>query len=319
MNIENNKYLFYICAGLTATGSEGYNHSDMDVLKLVNNIREAEFPDNLKIWFALARTGQIAVNPYWPRGSSLAAACFFVNDRYEFDINSFFSFLESVGGISDPIGIADFKKWIGELPNILRKMDALHSTPFLWKEYCDIVTMRLPEWCDMVEKAVKTVKIFFEGDGPEIIFNPNLLTHYSTDFVRIGNRIITISPDPDMESMLHETMHTAVAASRKEITDFAAKNCLSKFADRFKMIEFGYMEDDSVESIAHVIEECFVRALAVTLSGGTDERLRTHAEYGCESVPFIASCVREINPTNSTLNMFIQEVLTRMRLISCFS
>jgi hypothetical protein len=60
---------------------------------------------------------------------------------------------------------------------------------------------------------------------------------------------------------------------------FAEKHGLSKFANREKMIEFGYMEDDSAASITHVIEECFVRAVAVVLAEKGNERLQLHTEY----------------------------------------
>jgi len=79
------------------------------------------------------------------------------------------------------------------------------------------------------------------------------------------------------------------------------------------MMEYGYMEDESAASYAHVIEECFVRALSVVLAGGNDERLRFHAEYGCIAVPFIASRIININPSAATLDEFISGMLEEMR------
>lgn len=313
MSIENNKFLFYVCVGLTASGSDGYDHNDADIVSLVKQIHNANFSNNIKSWFSRARTGQIEVNPYWPRGSMLATACFFTDDEYKFNIDSFNAFIGSTGSISDPIGIEDFKCWISELPNILREMDSNPATALLWKEYCRIVGMRSLEWNDMTEKAVNASKIFFGDDAPEMVFNPNLFTPYCADFVRIGNRIITISYTPDAETMLHETMHTAVAKYRVKISNYAETHGLGNFADKNKMIEFGYMEDESAASAAHVIEECFVRAIAVTLSGKNDERLRFHAEYGCNSVPFIASYVKHMKLSFANLGEFIQDVLNKMK------
>jgi hypothetical protein len=297
MNIENNKYLFLANAGLTALGRNDYDHADVEVSNLVKMIHAAGFPNDALTWFALARTGQVSVNPYWPRGSCLSSACFFVDHAFRFDRDSFFAFLGSTGVLSDPIGIEDFNDWISKLPVFLRLMDEHLATPALWNEYCRIVNSRSCEWNAMIEKAAYAVRAFFNDDAPEMLFSPNLFTPYNADFVRIGNRIVTISSVPDIETMLHETMHTAIAKYRLEIMRYAKTYGLSAFANKEKMLEFGYMEDESVASIAHVIEECLVRALSVVLSGGSEERLRFHAQYGCDSVPFIASCVRVINPT----------------------
>lgn len=310
MNIENNKHLFSACVGLTASGSDGYDHRDTDIAKLAHQIYAAQFSDALKAWFARARTGQVKVNPYWPRGSYLGAACFFVDDAYHFDVNLYFAFIESAGGISDPIDEDDFRSWILELPDALRAIDTHSAMSALWHEYCHIIDTRSAAWREMVDKAVQAARTFFGDAVPDMVFNPNLFTPYSADFVRMGHRVVTISSVPDAETMLHETMHTAVAQHRDIITAFAETHGLGNFADREKMIEFGYMEDDSATSVAHVIEECFVRALAVVLSGGSDERLQFHAEYGCGSVPFIASRTRRVEPSISTLRELIVDVLS---------
>jgi len=312
MNIVNNKFLFYVSIGLTASGSDGYDHNDADISALVKQIHAAKFSDEIKFWFSRARTGQVEVNPYWPRGSALAVACFFIDETYIFKSDLFFDFIENTG-VNDPIGAEDFKEWITELPDILREIDTKPVTALLWNEYCRIVDNRSPEWHDMIKKAVNAVEIFFGNNAPEIAFNPNLFTPYSADFVRIGNRIITISYTPDAETMLHETIHTAVAKYRDKITAYAEAQGLGNFADKNKMMEFGYMENESADSAAHVIEECFVRAIAVTLSGGNDERLRFHAEYGCNSVPFIASYIRRIKLSYANLGELIHDVLDKMK------
>ncbi len=215
--------------------------------------------------------------------------------------------------MSDPIGIDDFKDWILGLPDILRNLDDHPATTALWREYCRIVHRRSPQWQGMIEKAVNAAKLFFGDDAPEMVFNPNLFTPYSADFVRMGNRIVTISSAPDAETMLHETMHTAIAKYRDKLISFAEVFGLGTFADKDKMMQFGYMEDESAESAANVIEECCVRALAVTLSGGSDERLQFHAEYGCTSVPFIASRIRRMKPSYTSLNEFIRNILDEMK------
>ncbi len=313
MTIENNKRLFLACVGLTASGSEGYDHADGEIAELVEKLRAAGFADDTKTWFGRARTGQVAVNPYWPRGSCLAAACFFMDSAFAFDSAAFFAFLESAGVPPDPVGPENFREWISGAPVSLRLLDAHPAVPALWEEYRRIVNRRAPRWRAAMEKAVSAAQGFFGGEAPEMVFSPNLFTPYSADFVRLENRIVTIASAPDPETMLHETMHTAVARHRGEITAFTKKHGLAAFANRENMMELGYMADDTPASAAHVVEECFVRAFSVVLSGGSDERLQSHARYGCDSVPFIAARIRETSPTYQNLGNFIENVLDEMK------
>jgi hypothetical protein len=165
----------------------------------------------------------------------------------------------------------------------------------------------------MVEKAFTAAQRFFGHDAPEMVFSPNLFSEFSADFVRIGNRIVTISSVPDAETMLHETMHTAIAKHRGEMMAFAETYGLASFANREKMMEYGYMTDDSAASAAHVMEECFVRAFSVVFSGGSEERLQFHGRYGCDAVPKIAALIRQIHPDDQSLGSFIKDVLSEMK------
>jgi hypothetical protein len=308
MNIENNKQLFLAGIGLVASGSNGHDPSDAEVLHLVSMVRSAAFPNVVTDWFACARTGQVTVNPYWPRGSFLAAACFFINDAFHFDRKAFFAFLESTGSLSDPIGIDDFMAWVSEAPAYLRLLHDHPLIPAIWDEYCQIIDKRSHKWRAMIDDAVGAANSFISSAEMEMVFNPNLFQPYSADFVRIGNRIVTISSTPDAETMLHETMHTVIARHREKILAFAVEHGLASFANRDTMMELGYMEDESATSIAHVIEECFVRALSVVLSGGSEERLQFHARYGCDSVPFIAQSIRREKTTSASLERLITVV-----------
>jgi len=231
-------------------------------------------------------------------------------DSGQLDIDAFFSFLDDAA-FSDPIGIDDFRAWISDLPKVLLHMDTVPVIQSLWDEYLQIIDVRMPKWACVIDQEIDAAQGFFGENAPEMSFAPNLFAAYSTDFVRIGNRITTIAADPDVESMLHETLHTVVAAYRDKIMDFSEKYGLAGFADRDKIMEFGYMEDDSAASITHVIEECFVRAVSVVLAAKSDERLRVHAAYGCDSVPFIASQFKDMRPTISEFGSFVNTVLAK--------
>ena len=306
MSIENNRLLFLACAGLVASGSDGHDHADAEVCSIVEMIRAAGLPCHIAAWFARARTGQVAVNPYWPRGSCLAAACFFVDNQYRFDGDGYFAFLESTGAIDDPIGAADFRAWIAETAAHLRLVAEHPAIPSIWAEYGRAVERRAAGWVDMIARANDAARDFFGEDAPEMVFSPNLFTPYSADFVTIGRRIITIASAPDPETMLHETLHPAVTKHRPAILAFAQSHGLGGLADGAMMRQFGYMQHDSPTSAAHVIEECFVRALAAALSGGDGQR---HGQYGWDGVPLIAARIRALAPSHEGLGSFVADIL----------
>ena len=308
MNVENNRSLFYVAAGLVSSGADAYDHNDAEISALVKQICELALSENMQSWFARARTGQVEVNPYWPRGSAIATACFFVENGH-FDVDACFSFFDSAGAMADPIGADDFRAWISDLPKVLSYFETLPVIRPLWEEYSRIAGNRMSAWELMIDRAVKKAHEFFGENVPEMTFAPNLFAAYSTDFVHVGNKIITIASEPDVESMLHEVLHTVVAVYRAQIAAFAGQHGLCGFANCYKMIEFGYMVDDSAASVARAIEECIVRAVSVVLANKNDERLQSHVEYGFDGVPFIAEQFKIIRPTHEGFAGFIDAVL----------
>lgn len=314
MRIENSRYLFLACAGMIASGNDGYDHTDAEISNLASRINSAGFPEEVKAWFSQARTGQVAVNPYWPRGSALAMACPFVGDNYQFERDGFLSFWQGVGS-PDPMGLDRFKDWISHFGTYLQLLGEHPAAPAFWSEYAHIVAMRSGQWSSAVRETDSAAQAFFGAEAPELVFWPNLFFPCIADFVRIGNRITVIACEPDAETMLHEALHTAVARCRREITDFASRYGVSAFADQGKMLELGYMADRSAASAAHAIEETFVRALSTVLSGGGEERLRFHASCGFTVVPEIGRQVRQMEPVLETLGQLVQYVLAER----CFS
>ena len=241
MNVYKNRNLFFMLAGLISSGANAYDHNDTEVAALSERIVNLDISKNTRTWFSRARTGQVEVNPYWPRGSALSAACFFV-EKGVFDIDSFLSFFESTA-ISDPIGMDDFRLWISELPKVLLYMETQSDIQSLRDEYNSIIDNRMSKWISVIDEANKTAQRFYGDHAPEMSFSPNLFSAYSTDFVRIGNRIITIAAEPDVESMLHETLHTIVAAYRYRILTYSEKHGLLGFDNRDRLSRRDYRLD----------------------------------------------------------------------------
>ena len=80
-----NPQLFLVSLGLTADGGTVADFTDSEATKLAESIKALRLSRNIREWFSHARTGQVKVNPYWPRGSTLAAACFFINEEGRLD------------------------------------------------------------------------------------------------------------------------------------------------------------------------------------------------------------------------------------------
>jgi hypothetical protein len=87
-----------------------------------------------------------------------------------------------------------------------------------------------------------------------------------------------------------------------------------EFIKREPLYHQHYMADTSAASKAHVLEECFVRALSVALSGCESARIAFHRDCGFLLTPYLAERFGEIemNHVNvlqvvkSTLNAYSQ-------------
>ncbi|MDR0897478.1 MAG: hypothetical protein LBN04_06435 [Oscillospiraceae bacterium] len=289
--ITNKIELFFINIGLIHAGANYHNPADAPICGLVESIRALDLPAATKNWFCLARTGQVAVNPFYPRGSDLAAACFFLRDG-RLNETAYYAFLKACGS-QDPIGEGDFREWMSRFAEILSGMFALPSAMALWHEYESIIADRSDAWCSMIASAQNKIHACYGDAAPELLFCPNLFNQYLADYVRLDNQIIVIAIEPNGESMLHEALHPLFAAYRDRFLAYADKQPIAPFADEAAMLETGYMADASAAAKAHVLEECFVRALSVVLSGGGSERVDFHQRCGFRGVAHLAERFRD--------------------------
>jgi len=312
MRIKNNPKIFYLACGLLAVGDTRYDHADAEVAALAGKICEASqdaaLDENILAWFGASKTEQVEVNPYWPRGHAMLAATLFINDDADFNIDQFMEFTNNINMI-DPIGKENFRNWISRLPEVLEYIE--DNFRVFWKEYCKIIFDRTAGWAPAIEASRRPLRDFFGRDSiPNMVLAPNLFASpFSADFVRLDDTIIVIACKPDVESILHEALHAEVAKCRGSITTFGEEHGVASFADAEKMQELGYMIDDEAASIAHVIEECFVRALSSILAYGNEGRLQIHVDCGFTGLPTIAKHFEKHRPTNESLGDFIDIVL----------
>ncbi|MDR0897309.1 MAG: hypothetical protein LBN04_05575, partial [Oscillospiraceae bacterium] len=227
--IINKIELFFINIGLIHAGANYHNPADAPIHELVESIRALDLPAATKNWFCSARTGQVAVNPFYPRGSNLAAACFFLQDG-KLNETAYYAFLK-VCGSQDPIGEGAFRAWMSRFVEILSGMYAMPGAMALWHAYEAIVAERSDAWRSMIASAQSKIHACYGDAAPELLFCPNLFNQYLADFVRPDNQIIVIAAEPNGESMLHEALHPLFAACRGWFMAYADKQPIARYAD----------------------------------------------------------------------------------------
>ena len=311
MRIKNNPKIFYMACGLIAEGDRRYDKNDAEIAALADKVRKIPMDDDILQWFNLAKTGQVDINPYWPRGHAMLIATLFVEEDGTFNIDQFLQFLHDIKA-KDPVGEYQFRIWIAHMPKILTYVEGKFRA--LWKEYCEIIFARMPLWMPEIEASRIPLKEFFGASVPKLVLTPNLFASpFAADFVRREeNTVIVIACKPDVESMLHEALHTEIVKCRDKFKAFGESNGLTGFANLKKMKKLGYMQKDNPTYIAHVIEECFVRALSIILAGGGESRLKMHVGYGFTGLPAIAKFYDNYRPTVENLGDFVDAVLKVM-------
>ena len=307
MDMDYNSKLFAMAAGLVASGYDLYDAANADgILDLARDVGQITLDEHIYRWFKAAKTGQVAVNPYWPRGHVAIMATYFCKDE-AIDLAGFMEFYDKLG-IADPVGRDGFCDWLAQLPQVLAYMQGKMER-FLAR-YWALVGSCMPRWLPMLEQSRKAAADFFGDNAPQLIFAPNLLfSPYATDFVRVGGKIVVIATAPDAESVLHEALHDAVGLHRDKIIAFAEKHGLGGLVEFDKMMALGYMHDDSAASCARAIEECIVRAVSVMLARGGKERLKAHAADGFVGVLRTGDLFGQIRPSVRGLGGFIAELL----------
>jgi len=138
ISIRVNEYLFMSYVGLVASSYELSDKNDTEIMRLVDDIRNTSFKDSAVEYFKKARSTNV-INPYWPYGSDISAACFFIKD-YKFNtFDDYVAFIKSCG-----FGGHEgwFWDWIKELPDVLRQIKENPGYSRLWKskqekaQYC---------------------------------------------------------------------------------------------------------------------------------------------------------------------------------------
>ncbi len=321
-NIELNVGLFATYVGLTISRYDLADKNDKDIAELCNRIMNIDWPQNVVDYIAYARTNQNEVNPYWPRGSILSSACFFIStkdkSRYE-TFNDFMQFERSVGNVSQGEFDDEVISWLKKLPSYIDSIIRNHAFDELWNNYQRIINTRTTNYTEVLEKAEKAINNFYadpQSISPNIVFSPNLLqSPYIADFVTKRNTIIIIKTTPDFLSLFHEFLHSVIKPLRDCFKEYARRYDFKRMADVAKLLFYGYMWNESEESMANALEESFVRGLSIAMTAQLSnfkqvaDYIRRDVDTGFKLVPIIAQYAKHHMPNSNNISNFITSVL----------
>lgn len=318
--METNKDLFAAYIGLTASGYDLAEKSDKALQELIEEIQNADYPAGVIDYFAQARTNRYEINPYWPRGSVISSACFFI-DNGVLSADEYERFLKSCNNMDVT---AELMEWIKRLPYVVRLIrEAVNFSP-LWAANLKIIDDKSSVFLEARIKTMKALRVL-HGNGEiktAVVFAPNLLqAPQITDFAKRKNKLTVIAVFPDVASVLHEYLHPVISGHGGIILQKCEEYGFDGMYDDGKMQKTGYLINDTVDAKMRVVEESFVRGISLYLarevSGGGEGAAGRNAggaaKRSCEDGFFLVPKVYEraclYRPTIQNLCFFIGDTL----------
>lgn len=254
MAIEINRDLFAAWAGLIIGGYDMYDHTDREILELSHLTQQYLYDPVTEACFASARTGQIELNPWFPRASNLSVYALF---RHR-SIEAYYDFLESCGDTEHKSPA--FRRWIMDTDKQIDMLLCHAGFPELYARYSELVMERFP----YIEQEIQRVKELLIQNGFDqcvnISFAVNLLqSPFLADYAVIDNTLYIIAPRFDQRTAIHESIHLVAKKKRKEFMDLLRSNSIEALVNVEEMRAMGFLPDMSIESQLHALEEQYVR------------------------------------------------------------
>jgi len=263
MNI--NKHLFAAYCGMIKSGYDLMDLSDEIVQKVYEWILTADFEKNVCEYFLFAKTNTISVNPYYPRGSDLSAACFFHGGS----MDKYIEFLQMCE--SQEANNPEFIKWISKLPSVLEQIENSRTFDGIYQFYCNGVEKRFSDIQKQIEEIETVLKSKPFRTDISVVFAPNLLqAKFLADYALVEDTLYIISGNFWSCAIIHEYLHIALKPIRSMLFDIIHNDGIDKYVDVKCMHELGYLHGNTVEAKAHALDECFVRAICGVIDKSLD-------------------------------------------------
>jgi len=298
MKLNINKHLFAAYCGMIKSGYDLMDLSDEIVANVCNWIAGTNFDEETLKYFRFAKTNTVPVNPYYPRGSDLSAACFF----QEKSLDKYVEFLRLCE--SPEADNPQFVQWVSQLPHVLARIENCGAFEDIYLYYRDSLVERfrdVPKQMADIEEIL-TEKPFCVR--PSVVFAPNLLqSKFLADYALVEDTLYVISGIFRNSAVIHEYLHLALKPVRGMLFDIVQRHEIERYVDVKCMLELGYLRGESIEDKAHTLDECLVRALCGVIDKTLDlnEYCQENVRSGFHSVP------QMIN--NITGNLWIDDSL----------
>lgn len=312
MKFDVNKNLFFAYVGLTASGYDMADKQNEEIQGLVKEICSLNYSVMLLEYFASARTNQFEVNPYWPKGSVISAACFFITDDTLL-VDEFKQFLLDCNNMEVTTELID---WIKRLPDMIYELKQSPNLNRLWVKYKEIINTKNNSFLNAQDNISKAMYMLHGTTEvkEDIVFAPNLLQLPTYgDFVKRSGTLTVISTFPNISTMLHEYLHPIISEHSDIIRLKCNEHGYDNLYDTEKMKETGYLINDSTDAKIHVVEECFVRGLSLFLThkvtGISDDWVEWNQNNGFLLVQHVYDRACKNCPTINELKVFISETL----------
>jgi hypothetical protein len=259
MRVEINRNLFAAYCGLTISGYDMANCSDVNILRLVEAIRSVVFSEKIREYFSHAKTNQISVNPYFPRGNALSAACFFVDAQ----LDSLLDFITSTGVMKLDEA---FIQWISQLPEMLNVITENDGFLPLWEKNNQIISTKMLEYNEIIDRVFSSLNSYGYITDVDVIYSPNILqSPFLADYVSKDGKLYIISSECRENALLHEYLHLSLKEMIPQLEMLVTEYGIEAFIDASRIRAMGYMIDDSIESKCHALEDCIVRGLSAVM------------------------------------------------------
>ncbi len=305
MSLIINKHLFAAYCGLISSGYSLTDLSDNDIRALYDRVQKIGFDSKISDYFSFAKTNTVDVNPYYPRGSDLSAACFFLEN----DISEYIAFLRFCH--SPSANDEEFIKWIRNLKEPLEIIENHAEFDLLFATYKELVNNRFSDISSQLYGFQNKIKRFNDRNV-QFVFVPNLLqSKYLADFVFKDNTLYIISTSFSQTAAAHEYFHILLNGKRGLLEKLIKRINIDDFINTDTMIKFGYMYDDSLNSKINAMEDCIIRAMcaAVIEDKDVESYCKTNIECGFVGVPAMIEKINEMSFTR----LHIDDVISKMR------
>jgi hypothetical protein len=269
--------------GLIASGYDLYSKTDPCIPQLANEIIDQfKGEERIKNYFARARSNQVQVNPYWPKGSGIMAASLFVSEDYSsFDLDHYSQF-ERESNSSALWNNRDYLNWVLGLKEMLRDIRDFPTTSAILKTIAAIIKRRRATIYKQLTDAKQIISEFINDsfDPGNMVFIPNVLqAPESTDYVRKENTLYVLAVSPDHSSLIHELLHSCLLPHRDQIQSLVQLNGIQQCFEPQKLRELGYSWDESFDSTIRCVEESLVRSLTEIVSPKSYQEKKASLQY----------------------------------------